>query len=145
RRARRHRRLPRLSAAAAARRVVTERVALVTGGASGMGAATAALLRAQDVAVGVLDVPGTPPVDVSDPDAVDVAVAHVRAELGPIDIVVNAAGIGTGGVLEDRDYLGVGERTLAVNLPGAMHVVRAFRDDLVASRAGRIVNVCSTE
>src|SRR6185436_5847150 len=92
-RARRHRRLPRLSAAAAARRVVTERVALVTGGASGMGAATVALLRSQDVAVGVLDVDGTPPVDVSDPAAVDAAVARVRAELGPIDIVVNAAGI----------------------------------------------------
>jgi 3-oxoacyl-[acyl-carrier protein] reductase len=124
---------------------VTERVALVTGGASGMGAATVALLRAQDVAVGVLDVHGTPPVDVSDPDAVDAAVARVRVELGPIDIVVNAAGIGTGGVLEDPDYVDVWERTLAVNLTGAMHVVRACRDDLVASRAGRIVNVCSTE
>jgi 3-oxoacyl-[acyl-carrier protein] reductase len=124
---------------------MSDRVAIVTGGASGMGAATVARLRAEGVAVGVLDVSGTPPVDVSDAAAVDAAVARVHAELGPIDIVVNAAGVGTGGVLEDADYVDVWERTLAVNLTGAMHVVRACRADLVASGAGRIVNVCSTE
>jgi 3-oxoacyl-[acyl-carrier protein] reductase len=124
---------------------VTDRVAIVTGGASGMGAATVARLRDQGVTVGVLDVDGTSPVDVSDADAVGAAVARVRSELGPVDIVVNAAGIGTGGMLEDADYPDVWERTLAVNLTGAMHVVRACRDDLVASGAGRIVNVCSTE
>jgi 3-oxoacyl-[acyl-carrier protein] reductase len=123
----------------------TDRVALVTGGASGMGAATVARLRADGVAVGVVDVQGSPSVDVSDADAVVDAVARVRAELGPIDIVVNAAGIGTGGVLDDADYPAVWERTLAVNLTGAMHVVRACRADLVTSGAGRIVNVCSTE
>jgi 3-oxoacyl-[acyl-carrier protein] reductase len=121
------------------------RVAIVTGGSSGMGAATVARLRDQGVAVAVLDVHGQPPVDVSDPAAVESAVGHVRTELGPVDIVVNAAGIGTGGLLEDPDYPHVWERTLAVNLTGAMQVVRASRDDLVASDAGRIVNVCSTE
>jgi 3-oxoacyl-[acyl-carrier protein] reductase len=124
---------------------VSGRVAVVTGGAGGMGAATVAKLQAEGVSVGVLDVQGDPAVDVSDAAAVDAAVARVRADLGSIDIVVNAAGIGTGGLLEDDDYPAVWERTLAVNLTGAMHVVRACRGDLIASGAGRIVNVCSTE
>jgi 3-oxoacyl-[acyl-carrier protein] reductase len=121
------------------------RRAVVTGGASGMGAATVARLRARGVQVAVLDVAGDPPVDVSDAEAVDTAVARARDELGAIDIVVNAAGIGTGGTLDDPAYPATWARTLAVNLTGAMHVVRACRDDLVASGAGRIVNVCSTE
>jgi 3-oxoacyl-[acyl-carrier protein] reductase len=121
------------------------RAAVVTGGASGMGAATAALLRARGVAVAVFDVHGDPPVDVADPDAVVAAVARARGELGPIDIVVNAAGIGTGGTLDDPTYPATWDRTLAVNLTGAMHVVRACLDDLLASSAGRIVNVASTE
>jgi 3-oxoacyl-[acyl-carrier protein] reductase len=121
------------------------RRAVVTGGASGMGAATVARLRARGVQVAVLDVAGDPPVDVSDAEAVDTAVARARDELGAIDIVVNAAGIGTGGTLDDPAYPATWARTLAVNLTGAMHVVRACLDDLLASEAGRIVNVASTE
>jgi 3-oxoacyl-[acyl-carrier protein] reductase len=122
-----------------------DRRAIVTGGASGMGAATVAALRVRGVAVAVFDVADDPPVDVADPDSVAAGVARVRAELGRIDIVVNAAGIGTGGTLDDPEYPATWERTLAVNLTGAMHVVRACLDDLVASGAGRIVNVASTE
>lgn len=121
------------------------RVAIVTGGASGMGAATVARLRAQGVAIAVFDQRGDAPVDVSDPVAVATAVARVHDELGPVDIVVNAAGIGTGGELDDPAYPDVWDRTLAVNLTGAMHVVRACRADLIASDAGRVVNVASTE
>jgi 3-oxoacyl-[acyl-carrier protein] reductase len=121
------------------------RVAVVTGGASGMGAATVTALRARDVAVAVLDLQGEPPVDVADPVAVEAAVSRARDELGPVDIVVNAAGIGSGGTLGDDGYPDTWDRTLAVNLTGAMHVVRACLDDLLASDAGRIVNVASTE
>jgi 3-oxoacyl-[acyl-carrier protein] reductase len=121
------------------------RRAIVTGGASGMGAAPVARLRAGGVEVAVLDVAGDPPVDVSDAGAVEAAVARVRDELGAIDIVVNAAGIGTGGTLDDPAYPATWARTLAVNLTGARHVVRACLDDLLASGAGRIVNVASTE
>jgi 3-oxoacyl-[acyl-carrier protein] reductase len=121
------------------------RVAIVTGGASGMGAATTALLRARGVAVAVFDAAGDPPVDVADEAAVVAAVARVHAELGPVDVVVNAAGVGTGGTLDDPDYPATWAGTLAVNLTGAMHVVRACLDDLLASPAGRIVNVASTE
>lgn len=121
------------------------RVAVVTGGASGIGRATAELLAAQGVQVAVFDVAGDRPVDVSDPASVERGVEEVRRTLGPVDIVVNAAGIPAGGRLEDEHYVEVWEQTLAVNLTGAMHVVRACLGDLVASEAGRIVNVASTE
>jgi 3-oxoacyl-[acyl-carrier protein] reductase len=120
-------------------------VAIVTGGASGMGRATASQLRAAGVAVAVFDVAGDPSVDVADPESVARAVARVQAELGPVDIVVNAAGVPAGGTLDDDGYVDQWERALAVNLTGAMHVVRACLPDLLASEAGRIVNVASTE
>jgi 3-oxoacyl-[acyl-carrier protein] reductase len=103
------------------------------------------LLAAQGAAVAVFDVAGEPPVDVSDARAVTDAVTRVHEQLGAIDIVVNAAGIPAGGVIGDDGYADEWERALAVNLTGAMHVVRACLDDLLASDAGRIVNVASTE
>ncbi len=121
------------------------RVAVVTGGASGIGAATARLLTAGGVQVAVFDRAGPDPVDVSDETAVTAAVERVRATLGRIDIVVNAAGIAAGGRLGDEGYLETWQRTLDVNVTGAMLVVRACLDDLVAGGAGRIVNVASTE
>jgi 3-oxoacyl-[acyl-carrier protein] reductase len=72
-------------------------------------------------------------------------VARVRREYGPIDVLVNAAGMASGGMVGDEHYLDVWQRTLAVNLTGAMLMVRACLDDLVASGSGRIVNVASTE
>jgi 3-oxoacyl-[acyl-carrier protein] reductase len=126
------------------------RVAIVTGGASGIGAATARLLQAEGVAVAVLDLaPADGPhahlVDVTDAAAVGRAVDRVRTALGPIDIVVNAAGMPSGGPLDGPDFDAVWRRTLEVNVDGAMHVVRACLPDLLASASGRIVNVASTE
>ena len=121
------------------------RVAIVTGGASGMGLATADRLRDQGVDVTSFDVQGDHPVDVSDQAAVEAAVAEVRARSGPIDIVVNAAGIGVGGLVGGDAYVEDWNRALAVNLTGPMLVVRACIDDLTASGHGRIVNVASTE
>jgi len=121
------------------------RVAIVTGGASGIGRATSALLERQGVSVAVLDLDGPIRVDVADPESVDRAVAEVRATLGPVTILVNAAGIPAGGLLESSTYVEWWERALAVNLTGAMLMVRACLDDLVASGAGRVVNVASTE
>ena len=121
------------------------RVAIVTGGASGIGRATVELLEEKGVQVAVFDRNGETPIDVSDAAAVTQGVADVRARLGPVDIVVNAAGIGTGGPLDGEHYVEVWERTLAVNLTGAMLVVRATLPDLVRSGHGRIVNVASTE
>ena len=121
------------------------RVAIVTGGASGMGLATVDRLRDQGVDVTSFDVQGEHPVDVSDQAAVEAAVAEVRARSGPIDIVVNAAGIGVGGLVGGDAYVEDWNRALAVNLTGPMLVVRACIDDLTASGHGRIVNVASTE
>jgi 3-oxoacyl-[acyl-carrier protein] reductase len=121
------------------------RVAVVTGGGSGIGRATAGLLEAGGVAVVVLDRMGEPAVDVTDAAAVGRAVSGARERFGPIGIVVNAAGVASGAALDGPGYEEEWDRALAVNLTGAMHVVRACVDDLVAAGDGRIVNVASTE
>lgn len=124
---------------------MTGRVAIVTGGASGIGRATAALLAAQGVEVVVFDRAGDAPVDVSHPGSVAAAVDDVRQRFGRIDIVVNAAGAPAGGSFEAEGYPDEWERSLAVNLTGTMLVTRACIADLQASGAGRVVNVASTE
>lgn len=121
------------------------RVAIVTGGASGIGAATAARLRAQGVRVAVFDVTGDDPVDVADAAAVHAAVERVRHELGPIEIVVNAAGVPASGHVGDPSYLDEWARAIAVNLTGTMLIVRECIDDLLACGRGRVVNIASTE
>jgi 3-oxoacyl-[acyl-carrier protein] reductase len=121
------------------------RVAIVTGGASGIGRATVELLAARDVDAVAFDVVGEDPVDVSDPESVARGVDRVRRNHGPIDILVNAAGIPAGGPVEGEHYVDVWDRALAVNLTGAMHMVRACVDDLLLSGHGRIVNIASTE
>ena len=121
------------------------RVAIVTGGTSGMGRATVEQLRARGVDVVSFDLDGDHPVDVSDEAQVPRAVARVREERGPVDILVNCAGLGAGGLPDTDGYLDSWERSLAVNLTGPMLMVRACIGDLVASGAGRIVNVASTE
>jgi 3-oxoacyl-[acyl-carrier protein] reductase len=123
----------------------TTRTAIVTGGASGIGRATANLLRERGVRVAVLDLNGPEPVDVSDERAVGAAVANVRDTLGPVDIVVNCAGYSVLAPLAADDYLLTWRKSFDVNLTGVMLVVRACIGDLVASGSGRIVNVASTE
>jgi 3-oxoacyl-[acyl-carrier protein] reductase len=121
------------------------RVAIVTGGASGIGRAAAAGLEAAGVALAVFDRAGDPPVDVSDAAAVEAAVDGVRQRLGPVDILVNAAGIAAPADIADPRYTDVWDAALAVNLRGMLHTVRACLPDLLASEAGRIVNIASTE
>jgi 3-oxoacyl-[acyl-carrier protein] reductase len=121
------------------------RIAIVTGGNSGIGRATAALLEREGVKVAIFDTQCDSPVDVSDAGSVDAGVEHVHRMLGPVDILVNAAGIAGGGPIDGDGYLESWERTLAVNLTGSMLTVRACLSDLVRSGAGRIVNVASTE
>lgn len=121
------------------------RVAVVTGGASGIGRATVRLLEGKGVAVGVLDRNGPEPVDVTDPTAVEAAVSGIREAFGPIDIVVNAAGVSSAARLEDGAYVAEWQRALAINLTGSMHVVRACLPDLLREGKGRIVNLASTE
>ncbi len=67
------------------------RTALVTGGASGLGAAAAARLRAEGLAVTTLDVSG--PADVIADVIDEAALRRTSAEIGPVDVLINSAGI----------------------------------------------------
>jgi 3-oxoacyl-[acyl-carrier protein] reductase len=120
-------------------------VAIVTGGASGIGQATAELLTDRGMSVAVFDLKAPEPVDVTDASAVGAAVARVRETLGPVRVVVNAAGWPAGGRVTDERYVDDWDRAIAVNVTAAMRVVRATTPDLIASGAGRIVNIASTE
>lgn len=117
------------------------RRALVTGGESGLGAACVARLRADGVEVISVDLGGSSDfvLDVTDSAAVD----RVVAEAGPIDIVVNSAGIvgPNKPIWEVAD--GEFEKTLDVNLGGTFHVCRAVIPGMVERGWGRIVNIAS--
>ena len=127
-------------------------VAVVTGGASGIGAATVTLLRSRGAAVASLDLSHpsvsrdgdllTVPCDVSDPASTDAAIGAVVAAFGRIDVLVNNAGIGaTGDVCanDDEEWL----RVLNVNVLGVARVSRAALPHLRSSPHAAVVNTCS--
>ncbi len=126
-------------------------VAVITGGASGIGAATATHLLGRGASVAVLDrtysaVTRTAalevPCDVADPDSARAAIDTVAAELGSIDILVNNAGIGAAGdVSENQDD--EWQRVLSVNVVGIARVTRAALPFLLRSSHAAIVNTCS--
>ena len=122
------------------------RVAVVTGGASGIGRATVELLTRRGFDVAAFDKNSGTPVDVSDPDSVAGGMEDLRRRWrGPVDVLVNAAGVPSAGELHDQGYVTEWEGALAVNVTGAMLMVRACLEDLKQSGHGRIVNVASTE
>jgi 3-oxoacyl-[acyl-carrier protein] reductase len=117
------------------------RTALITGGMSGLGAACAARLAADGVTVVTMDVAvdADVVVDVSDP----AAVAAAANEIGPVDILVNSAGIvGPSRPLWEIDY-GAWARVFAVNVSGTFNLCHAFVPGMRAAGWGRIVNVAS--
>jgi NAD(P)-dependent dehydrogenase (short-subunit alcohol dehydrogenase family) len=129
----------------------TGRAVLVTGGASGLGAAVVELLTSRGDEVVVLDVRPLAPdvdaqwieVDLADGRAAEAAVAAARDLLNrPLDVVVAAAGIDACGPLADVPGP-LWERVIAVNLLGTAAVVRAAWSDL-ARDTGRVVLVAST-
>lgn len=125
------------------------RTALVTGGASGIGAACVQSLRQSGANVAVLDLQvGTDPDvlsiigDVTSTTAVDDAVAQAVEGFGGLDIVVNSAGIPCrGGIEETSDEEWA--RVLDVNVVGMARVIRAALPHLRRSAAGAIVNLGS--
>ncbi|MFE5393152.1 SDR family NAD(P)-dependent oxidoreductase [Streptomyces sp. NPDC056568] len=126
------------------------RTALVTGGASGIGRATADLLVARGADVAVLDLDPAPVggtlrghvADVSDDASVRAAVAAAADDLGGIDILVNNAGIGAAGTVEDNDDA-EWHRVLDVNVLGIVRTTRAALPHLRASAYAAVVNTCS--
>jgi 2-keto-3-deoxy-L-fuconate dehydrogenase len=125
------------------------RRALVTGGGSGIGAATARLLRESGAEVACLDLdPSQAPEgchqvvgDVSDPAVAD-AVREAVGLLGGLDVLVNNAGVGAAGSVEDSDD-DVFRRLHEVNVLGTVRVSRAALPALRRSDAAVIVNTCS--
>lgn len=123
-------------------------VAIVTGGASGIGAAVVARLREEGARVAILDreVPegmaDAYRVDVGDDETVRAGVAQVAADFGGIDIVVNNAGIGAQGTIETNDDA-EWARVFDVNVTGMVRVARAALPWLRKSRAAAIVNTSS--
>jgi 2-keto-3-deoxy-L-fuconate dehydrogenase len=127
--------------------------AIVTGGGSGIGLAAAAMLAARGAEVACLDLdPSAVPepligirADVAD-DAVAAAVAEAADRMGGIDIVVNNAGIGAQGTVEDNE-LDEWRRVLDVNVLGMVRVARAalrwLRESAADGRHPAIVNTCS--
>lgn len=123
-------------------------VAIVTGGASGIGAAIVERLRADGARVAVFDrevhdgLEDAYRVDVTDDASVRAGVDQVAADLGGVDVVVNNAGIGAQGTIEDNDDA-EWHRVFDVNVVGAVRVARAALPHLRRSSAAAIVNTCS--
>lgn len=123
-------------------------VALVTGGASGIGAAIADRLAAGGAQVAVLDLnpSGTPhfgvECNVADDASVRAAVGAVAGKFGRLDVVVNNAGIGAQGDISANDD-DEWHRVLDINVVGIARVSRAALPYLRESPAAAIVNTCS--
>jgi 2-keto-3-deoxy-L-fuconate dehydrogenase len=121
--------------------------ALVTGGASGIGAAAVALLRERGARVIVLDRDVAESedairVDVTDAMGVAAAVGEAVARLGGLDILINNAGIGAAGTVEDNPDE-EWHRVYDVNVVGMVRVTRAALPALRESSCASIVNTCS--
>jgi NAD(P)-dependent dehydrogenase (short-subunit alcohol dehydrogenase family) len=120
------------------------RTAIVTGSASGIGAAVAAALQKDGYTVAGLDIDPAAPyvVDVSDPTAVDETVARVVAEIGPVDAVVSAAGHYEMVPISDitRQQL---HRMLRVHLGGLRNITRSVLPSMIERGRGSIVAITS--
>src|SRR5438034_7274044 len=129
----------------------SSRVALVTGGASGIGAATVELLRANGARVAVLDLDPSGQHDdvlsirgdVTRSKDADAAVARVDSELGGLDILVCSAGVGGDSVravdMPDEEW----RRVFAINCDGTFFCNRAAVRKMIDRGYGRVVNVAS--
>jgi 2-hydroxycyclohexanecarboxyl-CoA dehydrogenase len=134
---------------------LAERTALVTGGASGIGAATCRRLAAEGARVAVTDLhpDGAREVadevggagyelDVRSEDSIAAAVRAAESDLGPIDVLVNNAGYDEWSWFTDTDP-DLWDRVLAVNLRGVIAVTHAVLPGMQERRRGRIVSTAS--
>jgi len=125
-------------------------LALVSGAGSGIGLATVEALRGEGARVAALDLAPPPAregvlplrADVTDQASVDAAVAAAAARFGGIDVLVNNAGIGAQGSVEENE-LDEWRRVFDVNVFGMVRLARACLPHLRRSRRAAIVNVAS--
>lgn len=136
------------------------KVVLITGAARGIGRATALVLAEEGADVGVVDI--LPEVeetaatiaktgrraaaavfDIADPAQVHEGVETIRKALGPIDVLVNNAGIVNNVAPVARMTHDAWQRELAVNLSGAFNMIREVIGPMAARKWGRIINVSS--
>ncbi|PCJ22256.1 MAG: 3-oxoacyl-ACP reductase [Gammaproteobacteria bacterium] len=144
-------------------RSVEGRGVLVTGAGSGMGRATAHLFADEGAIVAVtdrneesvnkvvqeiIDAGGNAQgwcFDVGDPVAIERVVSEIAEQFGRLDIIVNNAGIATGGALDSSRFEDQWARAMNVMLTGPARIIRAALPHLRNSDAARVVNIASTE
>ena len=122
------------------------RVALVTGGGSGIGKATTGRFRSEGATVVTVDIAGDVDhtLDVRDEPGIQQAVEHTVAEHGGLDIVVNAAGVVGGGpvhLVDAEEW----DRVLGINLTGTFLVCKHATVQMLKQKRGSIVNIASIE
>ena len=144
-------------------RSVAGSVVLVTGAASGMGRATAAVFAAEGAHVACLDIAADGvrdvaddlvrrghsakawTLDIADPAAIKQVSDAVAAQFGGIDILVNNAGISAFCPIDSDDYEATWARAFTILITGQQRLIRAALPWLRKSAAPRIVNIASTE
>jgi len=126
----------------------TTKTALVTGGGSGIGAAVADRLRADGYHVATIDLNPSETdfsyiADVTNRAQIDAALAEAHAALGPVTILVNAAGRDS-----FRRFLDISfedwKKIVDINLHGVFHTIQAVLPDMIEAGWGRIVNISSS-
>ncbi|NTY63830.1 SDR family oxidoreductase [Mycolicibacterium sphagni] len=124
------------------------KTALVTGGGSGIGAAIADRLRSDGYHVATIDLNPSEVdfsyiADVTDRAQIDAALAEVHAALGPVTILVNAAGRDSFRRFTDISF-GDWKTIVDINLHGVFHTIQAVLPDMIEAGWGRIVNISSS-
>jgi len=132
-------------------------VALVTGAAGSMGLATASMLAAEGYRVAMADLAGAKldaavagiganargfGFDVSNAAAVEAALRKIESELGPVDVLINNAGILSNNKVAETTP-DEWRQVLSVNLDGAFYLSRLIVPGMKTRKRGRIVNTCS--
>lgn len=130
---------------------LNDKVVIVTGGAAGIGRATAARFQAEGARVVVWDISGTPKIDVSDRESVERATRDAIAKYGRIDVLVNNAGIlrdaqlvkwkegAVVSVMDDAAF----DAVIGVNLRGVFLCTRAVVPHMIEAGGGVILNASS--
>jgi 2-hydroxycyclohexanecarboxyl-CoA dehydrogenase len=124
------------------------KTAVVTGGGSGIGWAVAQRLRTDGYHVATIDLRPSDDdfahtADVTDRGQVDAAFTAIRAQFGPVTILVNAAGLDGFKRFTDITFE-EWQRVIDVNLNGVFHCIQAVLPDMIEGGWGRIVNISSS-